>query len=256
MHFDGYGRLVPEGLFAKANLSSRRYFKPNEKSQDPVQIYRNIETYLGRLPDLSLDEFEAKIAQLKHMLAQDPHLHQLERCTPIPFILPKGTVTADLQVSMTTYIASLKRSFEENQPGRHFTDHSIDEWKALFSINPKSRAARLMTLCETQSVVGLFCPALPEYSVPAAFEAIEQLPDLLTLSGFFEIAAVLIGSPDYLINTKAYSPLLWATANIGSDQSGGFHFAAYGYDMTLNYRVHLNEASEYWWSGVTISLKY
>jgi hypothetical protein len=252
LQFDNFGRLIPAGFTQKVNTSSRRYFKVNEAKPNNAAIYQNTADYLGQPEGLSLTQFEAKVAALHARLGQDELLKNLDRCDPIPFILPKGSITDDLTASMSVYVAGLGASFSKEFPKNRFTDHSIDEWRNQLVLNPKSRGATLLARSKTESVVGLFLPSLSEYSVPAAYEAVLKSPDSLLLSGFFEISSVLIGTPGYLINSEAYSPLLWATANIADHQAGGFHFAAYGNDMTLNYRAHLNAVSEYWWSGLEI----
>jgi hypothetical protein len=252
LQFDSFGRLIPSGFDHKANATSRRYFKVNGAKPDTSAIYQKIAQSLGPPEGLSLSQFQAKVEALHTRLAQDEALRDLERCDPIPFIVPKGSVTNELKASMAAYVAALSASFTNEFPKNRFTDHSIDEWKDQLVVNPISRSDRVLERSKSESVVGLFLPSLSEYSVPAAYEAVSKLPDSLSLSGFFEIASVLIGTPGYLINAEAYSPLLWATANISDRQAGGFHFAAYGNDMTLNYRAHLNEVSEYWWSGLIV----
>lgn len=253
LQFDNFGRLIPSGFIQKANTSSRRYFKVNGAKPDTSTIYQKTVESLGPLEGLSLSQFQAKVDALHTQLAQDPQLNGIDRCDPIPFILPKGSVTDDLKASMAVYVAGLTASFSKEFPKNRFTDHSIDEWKDQLVVNPKSRSGRVLERSKSESVVGLFLPSLSEYSVPAAYEAVLKCPDSLALAGFFEIASVLIGTPGYLINAEAYSPLLWATANIADHQAGGFHFAAYGNDMTLNYRAHLSEVSEYWWSGLVVA---
>lgn len=250
--FDDFGRMIPSGFVQKANTSSRRYFKVNGAKPNTSAIYQKTAAYLGQPEGLSLSQFQAKVEALHTLLAQDVQLKGLDRCDAIPFILPKGSITDDLKASMSVYMAGLSASFSNEFPKNRLTDHSIDEWKDQLVVNPKSRSDTVLERSKAESVVGLFLPSLSEYSVPAAYEAISKLPDVLALSGFFEIASVLIGTPEYLINAEAYSPLLWATANIADHHAGGFHFAAYGNDMTLNYRAHLSEVSEYWWSGLTI----
>lgn len=251
LEFDSFGRLIPSGFTHKANISSRRYFKVNGAKPNSSAIYQKTAECLGQPEGLSLSQFQAKVESLHALLAQDETLKDIGRCDPVPFILPKGSVTADLKTSMSAYVAGLSASFTKEFPKNRFTDHSIAEWKGQFGVNPKSREGTVLERSKSESVVGLFLPSLSEYSLPAAYEAISKLPHSFALSGFFEIASVLIGTPGYLINSEAYSPLLWATANIADHQAGGFHFAAYGNDMTLNYRAHLNEVSEYWWSGLS-----
>lgn len=253
LQFDTQGRLNPAGLSARANPTSRRYFRVNETPPDLGSIYARTCAYLGPCDDLSLTDFKHKVAELQSYLASNQALRPLLQSPMLPFILPQGSIGADAKGALGRYLKGVETSFQDCSPGSQFTDHSIDAWKDQFSTNPQSRAQLLTERSDRASVVGLFMPALSEFSIPAAFEAIDALPSSLTLSGFFEIAAALVGTPRYLINPDAYSPLLWAAANIGSDMPGGFHFAAYGNDMTFNYRAHLGEASEYWWCGLAIT---
>ncbi|XLM23265.1 hypothetical protein MKD33_18855, partial [Chromobacterium piscinae] len=61
--------------------------------------------------------------------------------------------------------------------------------------------------------------------------------------------AAFIGSPDLLLRRDGYPPLLWLSGLDGEKEGVGYHFEAYGYDLTFNRRVHQNMAAEYWASG-------
>ena len=253
IQFDEHGRLIPLGLTCKANLESRRYFKVNKTASTLEEIYDRTTRYLGPCDDLSLTDFKTKVAELVAVFDADELLRPLIQSAPVPFILPKGTISMDVRMSMSPYLAAVAQSFQEKFPDARFTDHSIQKWKDEFSVAPESRAQSFLVRCQDESVVGLFMPALSEFSVPAAYEAIERMPDRVSLAGVFELAGILVGTPQYLVNESAYSPLLWATSNINKSSPNGFHFASYGRDMTFNCRPHLNEVSEYWVNGLVVS---
>ena len=45
----------------------------------------------------------------------------------------------------------------------------------------------------------------------------------------------------------------WWLAGLQGEKPGiGYHFEAYGYNLTFNRRPHLDQTAEYWWSGVTV----
>lgn len=61
-----------------------------------------------------------------------------------------------------------------------------------------------------------------------------------------------MGVPDLLLRTDGYPPLLWLTGLAGEKPGIGYHFEAYGHDLTVNRRAHLGQTAEYWWSGISV----
>jgi len=120
------------------------------------------------------------------------------------------------------------------------------------TVQPGSRHERLIEAMGNDEVVGLYFPCLTEYSLPAALERVASLPEHLLLAGGFDTAAAFVGVPDLLLRTDGYPPLLWLTGLAGEKPGIGYHFEAYGHDLTFNRRAHLGQTAEYWWSGISV----
>jgi hypothetical protein len=80
----------------------------------------------------------------------------------------------------------------------------------------------------------------------------QSLPEHFLLSGGYDTSAALVGTPDLLLRTDGYPPLLWLAAVQTDKPLVAYHFEAYGYNLTFNRRVHFGQAAEYWNSGLTI----
>ncbi|WP_173428535.1 EAL domain-containing protein, partial [Chromobacterium subtsugae] len=101
-----------------------------------------------------------------------------------------------------------------------------------------ARHDRLIEAMRQGPVVGFYFPCLLEYSVPAAIEQLETLPAPFLLAGGYDSCAAFIGSPDLLLRKAGYPPLLWLSGLEAERDGVGYHFEAYGYDLTFNRRVH------------------
>jgi hypothetical protein len=106
---------------------------------------------------------------------------------------------------------------------------------------------------ENDVVVGVYFPCLLEYSVQAAREKIAQLPNNCLLAGGYDTAAAFIAAPNLLLREDGYPPLLWLSGLETDSEYAGFHFEAYGYDLTFNRRVHYDHVAEYWASAIVIT---
>ena len=82
-------------------------------------------------------------------------------------------------------------------------------------------------------VVGYYYPCMMEYSIPAAIECINTLPSQFLLAGGFDTCSAFIGSPNLLLRTNGYPPLLWMTALKTDKEDVGYHIEAYGYNLTF-----------------------
>ena len=72
------------------------------------------------------------------------------------------------------------------------------------------------------------------------------------MAGGFDTAAAFVAAPDLLLRGDGYPPLLWLAALDGEQPGIGYHFEAYGHNLTFNRRAHLDQTAEYWWSGITV----
>ncbi|MBV5349669.1 hypothetical protein JZU71_00435, partial [bacterium] len=101
-------------------------------------------------------------------------------------------------------------------------------------------------------MVGHYFPCLLEYSVPATIEQLQNTPSEILLAGGFDTCAAFIGSPDLLLKSQDYPPLIWLAALEAERKDVGYHFEAYGYNLTFNRRPHFGQVAEYWASGLVV----
>ena len=92
----------------------------------------------------------------------------------------------------------------------------------------------------------MLLPFVTEYSIPAAIEKINELPQQFILAGGFDTCSAFIGTPNLLLRKDGYPPLIWMTSLINNDDTIGYHIESYGYNLTFNRRAHLGHAAEYW----------
>ena len=143
-------------------------------------------------------------------------------------------------------------AYQEKFPDYRFTNHHKTGLTGRLSVQPNSRHEHLIDAMADKDVVGVYFPCLSEYSIPAALQRIATLPEHLLLAGGFDTCAALVATPGLLMRTDGYPPLLWLSALASEKESVGYHFEAYGYNLTFNRRPHLGHAAEYWSSGISV----
>ncbi len=170
----------------------------------------------------------------------------------VPFLLPRASHDDMGKALDDTYLPAVRSAFNAQLPQYAFTNHHKGKLAGKLSVAAGSRHSKLIEAMRKDAVVGLFFPCLTEYSIGAAREQIAQLPEEFLLAGGIDTCAALIAAPDLLLNKEAYSPLLWFAALDGEKADVGYHFEAYGYNLTFNRRVHLGHADEYWASSLVL----
>jgi hypothetical protein len=126
----------------------------------------------------------------------------------------------------------------------------VGDLEGRLSVAPGSRHDQLIEAAAREDVVGLYFPTLLEFSAPAAIEFIATLPPNLLLAGGFDTSAAFVAAPGLLFDPDAYPPLLWLSGLAGEKDGIGYHYEAYGYNLTFNRRSHRGQVSEYWACGV------
>ncbi len=250
--FDMYGRCVPSRLIAPVHRETRRYFAISQPEIDYPAIHARINKHLGMAEALSAMEFEQRAEAILKDLRADPQTRNLVDGVRVPFMLPKASYGDLGEAIENIYLKSVGGAFSEKLPKYTFVNHHKGGLAGKFSIEPGSRHERLIQAMKQSPVVGYYFPCLTEYSVPAAIEQMASLPAKFLLAGGFDTSAVFIGSPDLLLRTDGYPPLLWLAALRGETEQAGYHFEAYGYNLTFNRRPHFGEAAEYWASGLVV----
>ena len=251
-YFDQHGRCVPGDIVGHVHKKTRRYFLVEQPKIDYEKIHARCINHLNMDAAISVTEFSQRAEKILAKIQNDPLARDILNGIRIPFMLPK-TPTGDLGTLLdSTWIKAVADSFLAKFPDRQFTNHHKEGLTGKLHIIPGSRHKRLIDSMATTKLVGYYFPCLTEYSIPAAIEQVEKLPEYFLLAGGFDTAAALIGSPDLLLRTEGYPPLLWFAALAGERAEVGYHFEAYGYNLTFNRRAHFGNAAESWTSGLVV----
>jgi len=250
--FDQDGRCIPGPTKAPVHRQSRRYFRLGDPAIDPEAILADTRRHLAPGLQTSAEAFATRIEATRRRLEADPATRNILRGIAVPFILPRMTV-GDIGTTFDTQLLpAVGQAFKARLPDFDFVNHHPAGTAEKLSPRAGGRHERLLAAVERDEVCGLYFPCLTEYSVPAAVEQLADLPDLFLLSGPFDTAAALIGTPDLLLRKDGYPPLLWLSGAAAETPDVGYHFEAYGYNLTFNRRPHLGQAAEYWWHGLTV----
>ncbi|MDO8892029.1 MAG: hypothetical protein Q8N54_09820 [Sulfurimicrobium sp.] len=250
--FDEHGRCIPSKPTAAVHSNTRRYFAIVQPEIEYGDIYKRIKKHLGVSGDITASEFERRAEVILQKLQNDPRTKKITDGVRIPFILPKATYADYGDALERIYLKAVRDSFNNKFPQYDFVNHHKDGLAGKLSIAPESRHARLVEAMQKDQAVGYFFPCLTEYSVPAAIEQAEALPDQFLLAGGFDTCAAMIATPDLLLRTDGYPPLLWLGALQGEKEQVGYHFEAYGYNLTFNRKPHFNQVAEYWCAGLVV----
>lgn len=251
--FDEFGRRVPPpGLQSAHHRQTRRWFIPVQPEIDFGAIHTRTQACLGSAGLPSATAFEQQARALLAGLWDDPRLRPVLNGVHVPFLLPKAS-PGDIGTTLEeVYLPALGRAFCQAWPDYRFVNHHPTGLSGKLSPAPGSRHEQLLGAMQQGPVVGWYFPCLLEYSVPASLEQMGELPGSFLLGGGFDTCAAFIGSPDLLLRKDGYPPLLWLAGLEGEHTGVGYHFEAYGYNLTFNRRAHLGQAAEYWASALVV----
>lgn len=250
--FDEFGRCLPGTVTAPAHPRSRRYFALTPPTIDYPAIHARLCRHLGAGLQMSADEFASRANAILKRLEADQRCAAITRGVAVPFILPRGRVPDIGSVLEQHFLPAVADAYQEKFPDYRFTNHHKTGLTGRLSVQPNSRHEHLIDAMADKDVVGVYFPCLSEYSIPAALQRIATLPEHLLLAGGFDTCAALVATPGLLMRTDGYPPLLWLSALASEKESVGYHFEAYGYNLTFNRRPHLGHAAEYWSSGISV----
>lgn len=254
--FDEHGRRQPEGITG-AHQRTRRHFVCSQPVLNYPEIHARISRQLDAAPalstqPLSASEFEQRAEAILTRLRANPRTRTLTDGAHIPFFLPKA-VHEDIGTALDEqYLPAVQAAFQSRFPDYTCVNHHKAGLNGKLSIAKGSRHEQLVQAMAADTVVGYYFPCLLEYSLPAALQQLQDLPDEFLLAGGYDTCAAFVGSPDLLLKTEAYPPLLWLAALDAEHPGIGYHFEAYGYNLTFNRRAHLGQVAEYWASGLVV----
>lgn len=240
--FDAHGRCDPRGLSAPVHLKSRRYFQIETPRSSLAEVHARLAAHLpGEVP--SLEAFTTAVEGLRARIAADPAMAGVLRGPVVPFILPQSHIADEGAALEEFYLPRVGQAFAATFPDKVFKDHHKQPLAGLLRTRAGSRHEQLLARLAQGPVVGLYLPALTEYSVPAAVERVATLPEGYGLAGGLDTAAAFIAEPGLLRRDAGYSPLLWL-AGLESKAGEGHYFETYGYDLTFNRRMHFDACAE------------
>jgi hypothetical protein len=256
--FDAAGRRIPPPIVgAPVNPASSRYGLA-QPAIDHSVIHRRISEHIPGVAAVSRAEFEDRAARLLDQLREDPASRGIAQGVHVPFLLPAGP-SGDLGRALEDlYLPAMGQSYKARYPKYDFRNELKGGLVGKVAIAAGSRYETLVQALASGPVVGLYFPlALSGFSVDAAIRQMADLPEGFVLSGGCDAAAALVGSPELIMKEDAYPPQLDLSALEGTVRGYGYHFAAYGYNLTFNGRYHNGLASDYCSSGLTwISQKF
>lgn len=244
--FDQNGRLIPHANSVVYRKESRRYFTLAQPKLDLTAIYQRFDKHLKLGGLLSLTDFERRSEEILNGLNKNEATKNMTKGIHVPFIcLPS--------VDEKTYLSAVGESFKDMFSQYSFTNHckSLVEGKVAAG----SRHDQLLAACKERVVVGwYFANCLSEYSVPSQREVVQNLPPGLMLSGIVDAASAFVGSPDLLMKNQdnLYPHLLCCSAIVPPDEKFFYHFEAYGWNLTFNYRSYIGAVAEYWAGGLSV----
>ena len=262
--FDEHGRRIPFEGMRVFNKDSRRYYQLNQPDIQFDTVLRRMNKHAGVAESISAHQFESTCRDLMKAAREDASIRDIYKGAHVPFICPKCVDHMDLGEEFEQHwLAAVENSFTETFPQYHFK-------RSLQGENPSLRGA--LTLAEGARyekflrarregvIVGWYFPtALQEYDTASQRSQMLTLPmpEALVLSGGFEAAAALAGSPDLLANTEAYPPVLCLSAFEHIDKRLILCFKAYG--LSLEFWLlsqmlvpGITQVSEQWTGGLTL----
>ncbi|MBW7568417.1 hypothetical protein KIF53_18300 [Chromobacterium subtsugae] len=251
--FDDNGRCLPHpATQAACHRQTRRYFLPHQPRIDYAAIHQRISRHLGAAEGLDAAAFEQRARAILAKLESDADGRRLLNGAHVPFFLPQAAHDDIGQALDERYLPAVKSVYDAELPQYSFVNHHKPSLSGLLTPTEGARHDRLIEAMRQGPVVGFYFPCLLEYSVPAAIEQLETLPAPFLLAGGYDSCAAFIGSPDLLLRKEGYPPLLWLSGLEAERAGVGYHFEAYGYDLTFNRRVHNDQAAEYWASALVV----
>jgi hypothetical protein len=251
--FDNFGRCIPGQLVSAAHEKSRRYFKIVQPETDYSAFYERLNTAFDLSEYISCEQFEQRVKAIIAQVENDTALKGMMNGVYVPFILPKADYDDIGHALENKFLPAVNAAFNQSFPNYEFLNHYSENLEAKLSVAEGSRHHQLINEMKNDVVVGIYFPCLLEYSVQAARERVARLPDNCLLAGGYDTAAAFIAAPNLLYREDGYPPLLWLSGLETDSEYAGFHFEAYGYDLTFNRRVHYDHVAEYWASAIVIT---
>lgn len=251
--FDVSGRRIPPGgTVAAVNPADRRYTLVQPRI-DYGEIHARLTEHMGPTGLATSAEFAERAENILDTLRRSDETAELAAGVRVPFALGRGEHADIGQALEEVYLPALGRSWKARFPKSDFKNEIKGGLAGKAAIARGSRYERLVQAMAEGPVVGYYFPlALSGFSVAASLQQMADLPDTFVLSGGYDACAALAGCPDLIINPGGYPPQLDVSALQAPAPGYGYHFAPYASSLTFNGRFHIDQASDYCSSGLTV----
>jgi len=261
--FDEQGRRLPYDGMRVYNVVSRRYYKLNQPDFRFDAVLGRLNEHVKTGEFTSAKRFESACLDLKRSIESDVSLRNIFKGVHVPFAIPRDAREIDIGEELEDrWLPAVERSFTRSFPEYHFKAAVQGDLplKMNLRVEGKSRYEQFLQARRRGVVVGWYFPeALQEYDVASQRRQTDTLPlqERLVLSGGFDTAAALVGSPELLINREFYPPILCLSAFQHVDERLMLCFKAYGLSlefwcMSQMLTPTTTQVSEQWAGGLTL----
>lgn len=267
--FNDTGRRLPsESMRVFGKIANSTYHNPSyyyrieDFKFDYNSILKNSIDYGLINKEIDLNTFQSSCEELLKNIKIDSDFNNLLNGPYLPFIISEHNfddLGEDLELNL---LPKLNDSFNNKFPENHFKAilQSDSELKKNITIDPNSRYDIFIECVKKNTVVGWYFPcALQEFDVDSQRKQMLEIPSFqnICLSGGIDICASIIGSPDLLINSHNYAPILCMSAYIHRDPRLVLLLKSYGphlefWCMTQMLQKNIKQVSEQWAGGITI----
>jgi hypothetical protein len=262
--FDRQGRRIPFRGMRVFNAVSLRYYRLQQPNFEFDSVQHRISEHAKIAESISPKTFESACADLMQTAKSNTALENIFSGVHVPFFCPP-TISDDADLGREFeehWLPAVENSFARAFPQYHFkkTIQGDAQLAASLRVAENSRYEHFQEARRKGIVVGWYFPsALQEYDIASQRSQMDSLPlpENLVLSGGFDAAAALAGSPALLVNDETYPPLLCLSAFQHQDERLMLCFKAYGrslefWCMSQMLTPTITQVSEQWAGGLTL----
>lgn len=262
--FNQYGRRIPSETDRVFGKSPSFYYRLEQQDNNYSEILERSRKQGTAPKSLDENEFKKRAEQILAILSDDQNYANLLKGVHIPFVY-QDEKALDLGTDLEgILLPSIQETFKTKFPDAHFkavlqSDSKLPEH---ITIDPRSKYENFIQASRKGGVIGWYFPeATQEFDVESQRAQMTALPELngaqICLSGGKDVSAALIGSPDLLISSDYYTPILCMPAYVHSDQRLVLLMKAYGphmefWCMTQMLTKDTTQVSEQWAGGLTV----
>lgn len=259
--FDNHGSRIPSpDMRVFDREPDNRYYKLRQPELDFNAIHNRLAGQFGKVIDAY--QFKDVCVELLDNVQYTSEIHKLLYGVHVPFFCPQQDHDMDLGTEMDKiFLPSVGRAFTKEFPSYHFKVMPPGlACAGKISVAENSRYDNFLAYRKRGFIVGWYFPeACVKFDLESQRRQMDALPmpDNLTLSGGFDVAASLIGSPSLLVNYTDYPPVLCLSGMQHEDPRLFYCFKAYGlglefWEMKQMLRPGVPDVSAQWSGGITV----